>query len=253
MSIHIPDICEKQKQMLPKIDIQSILFLDIETVPEVYEYAALCEEKKLLWDKKMQYHKSETESFELLYKKAGIYAEFAKIVCISMGIIEKKNTQKLFHLTSIYGEEEKIILREFKEMLWTRFKQKNFLLCAHNGKEFDFPFLARRMLIQGIKLPPALDNAGKKPWEINHLDTLELWKFGDYKNYTSLDLLASVFKIPSPKQDMDGSKVAHTYWEEKNLLRIVHYCQKDVITLAQVLLRLKGEELLEEKNVFVAA
>jgi DNA polymerase elongation subunit (family B) len=239
--------------MLDKLSLQNILFIDIETVPEVYEYSALCGEIKNLWDKKMQYQKTEQESFESLYKKAGIFAEFAKVVCISMAIIEKSANTKSIYIHSLYGDDEKKLLRDFKEQLWTRFNKKNLMLCAHNGKEFDFPFLARRMLIHGIKLPPALNNAGKKPWEINHLDTLDLWKFGDYKHYTSLDLLASVFKIPSPKSDMDGSLVASEYWEKNNLSRIVNYCQNDVLTLAQVLLCFKGEKMIEAKDVFVVA
>jgi len=238
--------------MLDNISIQNILFLDIETVPQVYEYNQLSAEVKALWDKKMQYFRKEGEDDAALYKRAGIYAEFAKIVCISVGIIDNQKTELSFRLKSFYGDDEITILKEFSNLLSNRFNKKDMLLCAHNGKEFDFPFIARRMLINGIKLPSALDIAGKKPWEVNHLDTLELWKFGDYKNFTSLSLLASIFKIPTPKDDIDGSQVAEVYWEEKNLKRIVAYCQKDVVTVAQLLLRFKGMAPIENKNVFIA-
>ena len=237
--------------MLDKISFQTVLFLDIETVPQVYEYTALSEEMKTLWDKKTRFFKKENDTPEDIYKRAGVYAEFAKIVCISLGFIEKQNNENTFHIKSLYGDDEKKILIGFNELLATRYSKKTVLLCAHNGKEFDFPFLARRMLINGIKLPEALDMAGKKPWEVNHLDTLELWKFGDYKNFTSLNLLAAVFNIPTPKDDMEGSQVAQVYWEEKNLERIVTYCQKDVLTVAQLLLRFKGEELIDDKNIFI--
>jgi uncharacterized protein YprB with RNaseH-like and TPR domain len=149
---------------------------------------------------------------------------------------------------SFYGDNEKEILTGFHSLLNKTLKE-NYMLCAHNGKEFDFPFLGRRTLINGLKLPSQLDIAGKKPWEILHLDTMELWKFGDYKHYTSLELLAHVFNIPSPKQDLDGSMVAKTYYEDKDLERIKEYCQNDVLTIAQLLLRYKGEKIIEDKDI----
>ena len=238
--------------MLDKILLQNILFLDIETVPEVYEYSKLPASTKELWDKKMQHYRKENEKDEEVYKRAGIYAEFAKVVCISVGVIDKTKTKNSFRIKSFYGDDEKQILKDFITLINTHYYKKNALLCAHNGKEFDFPFMARRMLINGLKLPAALDLAGKKPWEVNHLDTLELWKFGDYKNFTSLNLLASVFKIPTPKDDIDGSQVARVYWEENNLKRIVKYCQKDVLTVAQLLLRFKGETLINDEDIVIA-
>lgn len=238
--------------MLETLSFQTILFLDIETVPEIYEYANLPEEKKLLWNKKMQFFKKENDSGESLYQRAGVYAEFAKIICISVGYIEKQKQENTFQLHSFFADNEQQLLLDFSAFLTSHYGRKSVLFCAHNGKEFDYPFIARRMLIQGISLPPSLQLAGKKPWEVKHLDTLELWKFGDYKNFTSLALLASVFSIPSPKDDIEGCDVAAVYYVEKNLKRIVHYCQKDVLTIAQLLLRFKGEALIDEKNVFVA-
>ena len=232
--------------MLDNIQLEDILFLDIETAPVVYNYSGLTDAARKLWDTKFK--NQQAESPEAQYKKAGIYAEFAKIICISVGAFN----HKVFRIKSFYSDDEKEILNNFSELLNKHYHKKEHLLCAHNGKEFDFPFIARRMLINGLKLPKLLDIAGKKPWEVSHLDTMELWKFGDYKNYTSLNLLASVFGIPTPKDDIDGSDVGRVYWEEKNLERIVTYCQKDVLTVAQLLLRFKGEPLIEPKQVVIA-
>ena len=232
--------------MLENIKITNVLFLDIETAPLVYKYKDLNEKMKPLWDSKFRFQQAETP--ESLYKKAGVYAEFSKIICISVGFFNDGT----FRVKSFSGHDEKVILEDFSSLLNKHFNRKEHLLCAHNGKEFDFPFLCRRMLINGVKLPKALNISGKKPWEINHLDTMELWKFGDYKNYTSLNLLANIFDIPTPKDDIDGSDVARVYWEEKNLKRIAAYCQKDVLTVAQLLLRFMGQPLIEEKNVVVA-
>jgi len=232
--------------MLENIRIPNILFLDVETVPLVYDYKKLPKNMKELWDSKWRSQKTETP--DKLYNKAGIYAEFAKVVCVSVGYFNDKT----FRVKSFYGDDEKQILQALAALLNKHFNRKDNLLCAHNGKEFDFPFLCRRMLVNGVKLPKTLNLAGKKPWEVPHLDTLELWKFGDYKNYTSLNLLAAIFNIPTPKDDIDGSDVARVYWEEKNLQRIVIYCQKDVLTVAQILLRFKGEPLIVPENVVVA-
>lgn len=231
--------------MLDNIKITNVLFLDVETAPIVYKYKDLPEKMKPLWDSKFRYQ--QTETGESLYKKAGIYAEFAKIICISVGYFNEGT----FRVKSFSGHDEKIILEDFAALLNKHFNRKEHLLCAHNGKEFDFPFLCRRMLLNSVKLPKALNISGKKPWEINHLDTMELWKFGDYKNFTSLNLLATIFNIPTPKDDIDGSDVARVYWEEKNLKRIVTYCQKDVLTVAQLLLRFMGQPLIDEKDVVV--
>lgn len=220
-----------------------ILFLDIETAPLVYKYNELGEPFKKLWDAKYQYNKEVTP--EQQYNKAGIFAEFAKVICICVGYFNGTE----FRLKSFYGDDEKIILKEFKDMLERHFSEPENRLCAHNGKEFDFPFLCRRFLINGISLPGILNLQGKKPWEIPHLDTMEMWKFGDYKNYTSLNLLAAVFGIPTPKDDIDGSQVARVYYEEKNLERIKSYCQKDVITVARLYQKMKAEQPLREEQL----
>ncbi len=234
--------------MLYKIHLENILFLDIETVPEVEHYKDLADTKKELWEHKSQYQRKEDISAEEFYERAGIWAEFGKIICISVGYFNTKGDIREFRVTSFHGEESKL-LKDFKNLLNTHFKHPKNLLCAHNGKEFDFPYIARRMIIQGINLPYKLDLFGKKPWEVPHLDTMELWKFGDYKHYTSLKLMANILGIPSPKEDIDGSMVRDVYYMEKDLDRIVTYCELDVITTAQVFLRLRNEELLEDSEI----
>lgn len=231
--------------------VSNILFLDIETVPQYESYQELPEEWKALWDIKAGHliRNKEVESVESIYPRAGIYAEFGKIICISCGFIQGSGDQKRIILKSFYGENEAILLFEFAEMLrkWSGTEQR--FLCAHNGKEFDFPYLCRRLVINNIPIPLILNIAGKKPWEINHLDTMELWKFGDFKSYTSLNLLAHTLNIPTPKDDIDGSRVWEVYWKDKDLNRIVTYCQKDVITVTQLLLRLIGEQLVKQENI----
>lgn len=235
------------------IPLHNILFLDIETVPQFPSYSDLPDEWKQLWDLKAsslsRHH--EGQDGESLYPRAGIYAEFGKIICISCGYLQGSGSQRKIVLKSFYGEQEAMLLKEFSDMLskWSAGEAK--LLCAHNGKEFDFPYLCRRMIINGLPIPSLLDISGKKPWEIGHLDTLELWKFGDFKSYTSLVLLARVLGIPTPKDDIDGSMVWEVFWKERNLERIVRYCQKDVVTVAQILLRLQGEELLRDENIII--
>ncbi len=234
--------------MLNNIDLRKILFLDIETVPEVYHYEELNASKQILWEEKTAYQRKDEISASDFYERAGIWAEFGKIVCISVGFFDTNTPDLQFRIKSFSGEEEKILL-EFKALCDTYFQLKTHRLCAHNGKEFDFPFLARRMVIHRIELPKVLQLFGKKPWEVAHLDTLQLWKFGDYKHYTSLKLLAEILGIPSPKDDIDGSDVARVFYEEKNCDRIVHYCEKDVLTLAQVFLTFLRKPHLEEDQI----
>ena len=234
--------------MLDRINLEHILFLDIETVPESEHFNELDDEKKELWDHKSKYQRKDEFTAEEFYERAGIWAEFGKIICISVGYFNFKGDIRTFRTTSFYGEESKL-LKEFKNLMITHFSSTKHLMCGHNAKEFDFPYIARRMIIHGIELPYKLNLFGKKPWEIPHLDTMELWKFGDYKHFTSLKLLANILGIPSPKDDIDGSQVRQVYYEEKNLDRIITYCEKDVITTAQVFLRLRNDELLDTSEI----
>jgi DNA polymerase elongation subunit (family B) len=239
--------------MLEQIQTNQILFLDIETVPISKDYSSLSENFKKLWLEKTAWQrKDEISASEFYQQKAGVMAEFAKIICISVGYIYPKNEQSYFRLKSFYGHNEEDLLIQFNDLLKEKFSDKDYYLCAHNGKEFDYPFICRRMLINGISLPKILEIAGKKPWEIKHLDTMELWKFGDYKHYTSIKLLAAIFDIPTPKDDIDGSQVSTIYWEENDLERIKTYCQKDTLTVAQLFLKYKGFPILKEHQIEVA-
>jgi uncharacterized protein YprB with RNaseH-like and TPR domain len=234
--------------MLQKINLEHILFLDIETVPEHPNFNDLDAEEKALWEQKTVYKRKDEFTAEEFYDRAGIWAEFGKIICISVGYFANKGDLRNFRTTSFYGEEAHL-LKEFKELLESHFNRPHHVLCAHNGKEFDFPYIARRMIINRILLPFKLDLFGKKPWEIAHLDTLELWKFGDYKHYTSLKLMTKILGIPSPKDDIDGSQVRNVFYEENNIDRIIVYCEKDVIAVAQILLRLRNESLLDDDEI----
>jgi len=258
--------------MIEKLRLDHILFLDIETVPEHEHYHTLDAELQGLWETKTQYQRKDEidpETFyeragiwaefgkivcisvgypETFYERAGIWAEFGKIVCISVGYFTLKGDIRNFRVTSFFGEEKKILL-DFANLLNNHFGQAQHLLCGHNAKEFDIPFIARRMIIHQVALPAKLNLFGKKPWEIPHLDTLELWKFGDYKHFTSLKLLTKILGIPSPKGDIDGSQVAQVYYVEKDIDRIVTYCEKDTIAVAQLFLRFRREDLLIEEEI----
>ncbi len=234
--------------MLTKLNLENILFLDIETVPQYPSFSQLDDEQKALWETKSKYQRRDDYTADEFYDRAGIWAEFGKIICISVGYFSIKSEVRNFRVTSFSGDESKI-LQDFKDLLITHFSKAKHLLCAHNGKEFDFPYIARRMIINRITLPYKLNLFGKKPWEVPHLDTLELWKFGDYKNYTSLKLLTQVLGIPSPKQDIDGSEVFRVYYEDEDIDRIIKYCEQDTISVAQILLRLRNDTLLNEDEI----
>jgi 3'-5' exonuclease len=234
--------------MIEKLPLENILFLDIETVPEHEKYDILDEDMQHLWEQKTQYQRKDEFTPDEFYDRAGIWAEFGKIVCISVGYFTIKGDIRNFRVTSFFGTEEKI-LKDFNNLINNYFNQAHHLLCGHNAKEFDFPFIARRMIINGIPIPQKLNLFGKKPWEVPHLDTLELWKFGDYKHYTSLKLLTKILGIPSSKDDIDGSQVGHVFYVEKDIDRIVTYCEKDVIAVAQIFLRLRREDLLIEEEI----
>lgn len=232
------------------MNLSNILFLDIETVPQFPEYEKADDTHQKLWSEKSKFLlRDEHDTAETVYERAGIYAEFGKIVCISAGVIRGSAPNRSLRLKSFYGNDEKALLTEFADMLEKHFNGDEHFLCGHNGKEFDFPYIARRMLIHGIALPRILDISGKKPWEVKHHDTLQLWKFGDYKHFTSLKLLAHVFGLPTPKDDIDGSQVCGVYWKEKNIERIVTYCEKDVITLVQVFLKMMQIPVLTQAEI----
>lgn len=235
--------------MLENIDLNQVLVIDIETVPQYPSFDDLSAEMQQLWGDKTRYQRKEGETPAEFYVRAGILSEFGKIICISVGIFTNKTKNISFRVKSFYGDNEQEILKDFSALL--NKQPENLILCAHNGKEFDFPYLCRRLMINNMHIPAQLRIHGKKPWEVYHLDTMDLWKFGDYKNYTSLNLLAAVLNIPSPKDDIDGSMVCRVYWEDKNLERIKNYCEKDVITTARILLKFKAFPQLPDDDIVV--
>lgn len=239
--------------MFESLSSEDILFIDIETAPQKPEFSELPEHFQKLWDKKSIHFRNENQLPADVYERAGIYAEFGRIICISSGVIIQKNGERFYRVKSYHDADEKKLLIGFNEMLEKFTANPGKKLCAHNGQEFDYPYIARRTLINGLRLPKILDVAGAKPWEIKDrlLDTLQMWKFGDYKNYTSLDLLCAVFDIPTPKDDIDGSQVARVYYQEGDLDRIIRYCEKDTLALANLMLRYKGEPIIQIDNLLI--
>lgn len=237
--------------------LDKILFLDIETVPQTASLDDLSADLQHLWIDKFNVIKArmpekydEKATPEYGYQHgAGIYAEFAKVVCISVGIIYFKGKTICLRTKSFAGHDEAQILADFARMVDKFMVSSQHCMCGHNIKEFDIPFLSRRMLINGITIPSGMDVCGKKPWETTFIDTLDLWKFGDYKNYTSLKLLTAVFGIPTPKDDIDGSQVADVYYDENDVKRISIYCEKDVVATTQVFLRIVGHNIISAVNI----
>jgi uncharacterized protein YprB with RNaseH-like and TPR domain len=228
-------------------ELNKVIFLDIETVPQQKEFDSLSDDQKKLWEQKAKFdsaYKSGEISLSDTYQRAGIYAEFGKIICISFGYVALEKGQRELRIKSISDKEEKNLLSKLLKLI--EGFDKDTLLCAHNGKEFDFPYICRRLLINGLKIPKLLDLQNKKSWEVKHLDTMELWKFGDYKHYTSLDLLANIFNIESSKKEMDGSMVGKVYYQENNLKKIMEYCELDVWVLANVFLKLNSMDTISK-------
>ncbi len=233
-------------------DFKNILFLDIETVASTDRYEKLDERMKVQWSRKANFFRQREQAQtdeDLFHERAGIYAEFGKIIVIAIGkLTENEKGERCLKTKYFANHDEHLLLQEFKTAL-EKMDPLSIKLCAHNGKEFDFPYLSRRMLVQGIQLPSALNLSGKKSWDIPHLDTLEMWKFGDYKHYTSLDLLAAIFDIPTSKGELDGSMVNRVYYQDKDLKKIGEYCVGDVVAVAQLFLKLKGQALIPPQNL----
>ncbi len=247
--------------MLNHIDLTSTLFLDVETVPCEESFEALNPDFQALWARKARQVLRLSEEEELspeataqaFAERAGIYAEFGRIICISVGIVHlDKETETLrLRLKSFADPEEKVVLEDFCALLRQHYRNPmKYNLCGHNIKEFDIPYICRRMVVHQIPFPEMLQIAGKKPWETKHLlDTMEMWKFGDRKSFTSLKMLAALLGFPSPKDDIDGSDVARVFYEENDLERIAHYCEKDVLATVQLLLRYLQAPILKEEQV----
>jgi len=239
--------------MLDHIHLENLICLDIETVPGFGDFSQVPDALKELYLKKSERLKKEGEDDDDQYfNHAGIYAEFGKIICISLGIFRKEKDHFQLRLKSLSGNDEKKILEDFCSLLNQHYDKPNrYQFCGHNIREFDIPYISRRLLIHQVGLPKLLDNSGKKPWEVAMIDTLQLWRFGDVKHFTSLKLLALILGIDSPKDDMEGKDVGRVYWKESSLDRIVEYCQRDVVTVAQLMLRFKGLNLLSKEQIVV--
>jgi DNA polymerase elongation subunit (family B) len=235
--------------MLDGTPLEKVMFIDIETVPAQPSYEEVDPALQQLWEKKSAYFRKPEETPGDVYQRAGIYAEFGKIICISAGLVVSRSGTRILRVKSFFSDDERALLIDFSRALESFSAGKGTSICGHNAREFDFPYIARRLIINDLPLPSALDVAGKKPWEVPFLDTMDLWKFGDFKHYTSLNLLTHILGIPSPKDDIDGSQVASVYYQEKDLERIARYCEKDVLATTQLFLRLKGEPLLDGDNV----
>jgi DNA polymerase elongation subunit (family B) len=237
--------------MIAKMPLENFLVIDIETVSEQKEFELLNSDWKKLWEEKVQHslpqHLTTGEYYPL---RAGVMAEFAKVVCISMAYFKNEGSQYQFRVKSIATHDEKELLQNFMAVVnQLECIHKRWSFTGHNIKEFDIPFLCRRLLINGLTIPSCLDFQNMKPWETNIIDTFQYWRFGDYKNYTSLKLLAAALNVPSPKDDIDGSMVGDVYWNDNDLERIAVYCQKDVVTVANIILRFKNLPLLTEQEI----
>jgi predicted PolB exonuclease-like 3'-5' exonuclease len=239
---------------MQNIQLNNLLIIDIETVSEKNIFENLDEHWQQLWEEKVKKTLPENTTVGELYEqRAGVMAEFSKIVCISIGYFKKEVGWQL-RIKSFHGHDEKELLQNFIDTInQMAAVNKNWSFTGHNIKEFDIPFLCRRMLINNLSIPTYLDFQNMKPWETNIVDTFQYWRFGDYKNFTSLNLLAVSLGIPSPKDDIDGSMVGKVYWQEKDINRIATYCQKDVVTVANIILRFKNMPLLAEEQVIIAA
>lgn len=231
--------------------LENLLLIDIETVSEFATFNELNEDWKNLWEEKVQRSLPDyVTAAEFYPQRAAVMAEFSKVVCISVGYFKKDDTAIQLRLKSFYGDDEKILLQNFIAAMQKMEANNNkWCFSGHNIKEFDIPFICRRLLINGLCIPPFLDFQNMKPWETNMIDTFQYWRFGDYKHYTSLKLLAAALNVPSPKDDIDGSMVGEVYWVQKNLERIVTYCQKDVVTTANIILRFKSQPLLTATQI----
>lgn len=231
--------------------IYDILFLDIETVPEKESFQMLSDIEKELWEEKTKWQRKDEIKAEDFYKNAAILAEFGKIICIGVGYFKKTSQGRIFRTRAIYSHREKEILEEFSQMLNMHYNTPQKRLCGHNAKEFDFPYICRRLLINNMPIPQILNLSGKKPWQVPHYDTMDMWRFGDYKHYVSIKLLTHILGVPTPKDDIDGGDIAEVYYRENNLEKIATYCIKDTVALARVFLRFTQQQQLQDKDIVV--
>lgn len=226
--------------MIKKEDLNNLLYFDVETAGkyESYEDLALQNPRLAkLWEKRAKYFRANTLGMEemgdseIYSQKSGLEPEFGRVVCVSFGVWDGENHR----LTSFYGDNEQEILEKTAK-IFSNAVSKGMKICGHNIKMFDVPFLGKKMIFSGIDVPQNLLLWDKKPWEVPILDTAEFFSFGSWSHkFLGLDLLACSLGIESPKEDIDGSQVHNTFWGEKNYERIMEYCEKDVLTVMDVL------------------
>ncbi len=234
-------------------NLKDILVIDIETVSGAHRFEELSDSMQAQWTRKSGFLRNaeERSAEELYFDRAAIYAEFGKVIVIAVGIFHEEGDQTALRVKSFADEDEKSLLSEFSAFIADKFDPQRLSLCAHNGKEFDFPYLCRRLLVNGIKIPDVLDLSGKKPWEVQHIDTMELWRFGDRKNFTSLDLLTEIFGITSSKSDMDGSMVNDMFYNLGDIERIAAYCKQDVVATAQLFLKMNALDIIPKELITI--
>lgn len=228
-----------------------LLFIDIETVSGESSLELVPERLQKEWLRKADRFRiiEGPSDAELYFDRAAVYAEFGKIIVIGLGFFHwEEADEPTFRVRTIHGHDEASVLRQFCTLVEKRYARK-LILCAHNGREFDYPYLCRRMMVHGIPIPRSFWNTHWRRYDSPHLDTMDYWKFGDFKNYTSLELLAALFGIPSSKDTLSGSEVNTAYYHKNNLISIAQYCREDVVVLAQLYLRYHQMELLEEKQI----
>lgn len=234
--------------------LRNVLFVDVETASAASDYHELEIRMQRLWDKKSLIYSAEGNysTPELYYNKASLHAEFGKIIVISAAYFYLNDKQDLcLRVKAFDAPDERTLLEDFVELLKQKhFNSKALRLCAHNGKDFDFPYLSRRMLVNNIEIPDALDIMGKKPWEIQHLDTMDIWRFGERRETVSLETLAAIFGLPDYTAEMNNNQINDVYYKEKNLEKIASFSKKDVSITAQVYLKLNNIPLIDEQNIF---
>lgn len=247
-----------QSAIMQTLALNQLLIIDIETVSQYPGFECMDDSWKQLWQEKvMKILPAGVSAAEFYLQRAGVMAEFAKIICISVGWLKQDESGVDMFLRSFFGNDEHELLSKFIVAMNERNEGLNdWCFVGHNIKEFDIPFICRRLLVHGLPIPNYLDFQNKKPWETNLIDTFQYWRFGDYKNYTSLKLLSAVLQVPSSKEDIDGSMVGALYWasdpveQQNNVHRIVAYCQQDVVATGNILLRFKGMSLLNQQQIF---
>jgi len=231
------------------IPIESIIFLDIETVSLFPNLLLADDATKKEWARKiMKTNPTITPALldDTYKEQAALHPEFSFITCISVGMVKGGKV----YIKNIFGfdhDEERTleIFCETMQKIIEKMERLQPKLCAHFGKGFDYPFISKRMLVHGMTIPNILDSYGKKPWEITNLDTHEIWKMGGF-NSASLSAIAHAFGIPSPKDDIDGSQVGHVYWVDSKIDRIATYCAKDVFALINIFRCMQGSPAFSE-------